>query len=115
MSRTVGKQIQIKGNYFRDAVTLSSGATHDVDPGTSDTGAVELHAFAVENAVDITLVVQDNLGNDQQTVLIESFSDSGISQQNQVEISDQNNTLLRLENTSNNTADYIVTGVEVSE
>lgn len=111
---TTASEVTIPGRYFRDAITLANGETYDISAAETKTAAVEIHNIAFSGGCTVYLVAQDEDGTDTQTVEIDSFTGSGISQGNQIEITNGENVICRIENTSGGEANYIATGQQVS-
>lgn len=103
-------------DFFKThAKDLAPGDQLIVDGSSSETGCVEIHEVFASSGVGIYKEVDtDNDGSFSLSILIESQTDSFHSQGNQVEVSGENSVRLRLVNTSNASADYVLNGIEVN-
>jgi hypothetical protein len=112
-SRSTGSLVSIEGRTFAKGYTLSDTETVDLLPGSIPTGAANVQAVAHSGDVEIRLVKQAN-GSDQQVILLDTLNGSSIDQANELRISEQANTLLRLKNVSGSEEDYIVIGKAIA-
>lgn len=96
--------------------SLANAGTFDVNPADATSGGVEIHSIAHGGACDVTLLADpDGDGTYEEQVALDSLSGSGVSQGNSIELSDDDNMVLRIENTSGGSADFIVTGREIPQ
>ena len=104
------------GDFFQaaGADTASSGQLI-VDGSSGVTGAVEIHSIAHGADCDVYLEQDSNSdGTFETSILLDSLSGEGVSQQNKIEVDSNNGWRLRIDNTSGGSADYAATGIEVS-
>lgn len=78
---------------------------------SSSAPAARIHSIVHGGDCDVYIERTDRDGTVTESVLIDSFTDSGISQNNSIEINRRAGMRLRIVNTSDGPADYIVTGI----
>lgn len=116
MSRTTGDVTSVPGRFYESNAEIVNGQSHDFDPSDTKTGAVEIHNIIHGDDCDVAILVDpDNDGTYERNVTLDSFTGAGISQGNQIELSDDDNMVLRISNTGTAAADFIVTGRQVSQ
>lgn len=112
-------RITTAGRFFEaDVDELPAGEHFDILP---EEAAPEYRAFEIHNIVhgaacEVELLVDpDDDGTYEVSVLLDTFTDEGISQGNEIEASEDDNMLVRITNTSSGPSDYVVTGREISQ
>jgi hypothetical protein len=105
-----------QGDFFTKSAVLSSGGELIVDGSTAETGAVELHTFASEDAINVFKEV-DTGGDGSFDIAIGISSPSGgiHSQKNKIEVSSSKDMRLRIVETSADVNGVHVTGIEVAD
>jgi hypothetical protein len=103
-----------QGDFFTKSSVLSSGGELIVDGSTAETGAVELHTFASEDAINVIKEIDTN-GDGFFEISIGLVSPGGgiHSQKNKIEVSSSKDMRLRIVDTSGGTNGVHVTGIEV--
>jgi hypothetical protein len=104
------------GDFFKAAgADVADSGQLIVDGSSGTTGAVEIHSIAHGGDCDVYLEEDSNAdGTFETSILLDSFAGEGVSQQNKLEVNSGTGARLRIDNTSGGSADYYVTGIEVS-
>ena len=104
------------GDFFQAAgADVAASGQLIVDGSSGTTGAVEIHSIAHGADCDVYLEQDSNSdGTFETSVLLDSLSGEGVSQQNKIEVDSNSGWRLRIDNTSGGSGDYAVTGIEVS-
>ena len=92
--------------------TLDDGQSTDITLEGSDVDAAEVHNIIHGGSCTVTVLVDsDNTGSFDKTVDVDTFSGSGISQGNSLELAGDD-VALRITDSSGGTGnDYVITGV----
>jgi len=104
------------GDFFsKTAGSIANAGELIVDGSTAETGAVEVHTFAITGAFRLFKEV-DTTGDGTYDVSIQiDQGSSAHSQKNKIEVSSSDNMRLRLRNIDTDPVDAHVTGIEVSD
>lgn len=107
-------EIKYIGGHWLVSETVSNGDSLTFDAGQANSAALEVHTIAHSGDCDVLLEVDsDNDGTFDQSVTLDSFTGSGVSAGNEIEVLETNSMRLKIDNTSGSSQDYIVTGVEL--
>lgn len=104
------------GDFFHKSFAdVQSDDSVVVDASSSETGAVEVHTFAVSGPASVhKLIDTTNSGLYNVEILIQSSPDVFHSQSNKIEIAADENMKLRITNDSDSPVDVHITGMEIN-
>jgi len=98
--------------FFVAEKNVTNGNSMTVDASDSG-GVLEVHAIAHGEDCDVLLEADaDNDGTYERSVTLDSFSGSGYSGSNEIEVLQTQNMQLKIDNTGSSPADFVVTGAE---
>lgn len=107
------RRVSIEGSVWGTAVKdLSNGSTFTVTPDDAKELGIKVVNIAHTGDVDIIQAATTNSG--EAAVTLDSLTGEGVSQGNEILVSDESQTELRISNTSGGDIDVIVSGFEVS-
>lgn len=107
-------KMAVRDFYSAAADELAAAGDLIIDGSGTTTGAVEIHSIGHSGSCEVYLETDPaGTGTWTTSILVDSFTGAGYSQQNKIEVNGTDAMRLRVTNTSGGPADFIVTGEEV--